>query len=162
MSLPSIASILNSNDTSRTSPLAQALATLFEPSEILYTKVVPNLSLGPSTTYTSLIDSATILILSLPLADQAHFVAGHPRIGEVSNLSALSAAEQAKHATPPEVLERLKELNEAYEKRYPGLVYITFVNGRTRADIVPEWKRLLQETRWKLAERIGGRSCKGL
>ncbi|KAH7335233.1 Oxo-4-hydroxy-4-carboxy-5-ureidoimidazoline decarboxylase, partial [Rhizoctonia solani] len=74
---------------------------------------------------------------------QAQFIAGHPRIGEVSNLSALSAAEQAKHATPPEVLERLKGLNEAYEKRYPGLVYITFVNGRTRAEIVPEMEEAI-------------------
>ncbi|KAH7335234.1 hypothetical protein B0J17DRAFT_730546 [Rhizoctonia solani] len=64
MSLPSISSIINSKDTSRTSSLAQALATLFEPSEILYSKVVPNLSLPPSTTYTSLIDSAVTLILS--------------------------------------------------------------------------------------------------
>jgi 2-oxo-4-hydroxy-4-carboxy--5-ureidoimidazoline (OHCU) decarboxylase len=121
--------------------LAQALAILFEPSEILYSKVVPKVSLSPPTTYESLIESAIILILSLPSEDQAQFIAGHPRIGEVSNLSALSAAEQARHATPPEILKRLKELNEAYEKRYPGLVYITFVNGRTRADIVPEMEK---------------------
>lgn len=50
----------------------------------------------------------------------------------------MSAAEQAKYATPPEVLQRLAILNEEYERRFTGLRYITFVAGRTRAQIVDE------------------------
>lgn len=29
-------------------------------------------------------------------------------------------------------------LNASYEKAFPGLRYTTFVNGRARADIIPE------------------------
>ncbi|PVG03112.1 hypothetical protein CPB86DRAFT_695443 [Serendipita vermifera] len=76
--------------------------------------------------------------------DKAAFIHGHPRIGEQSNLSALSAAEQAKYATPPEVLERLRVLNMEYERRFPGLRYITFVAGRTRAQIVQEMEELME------------------
>ncbi|KAF8606006.1 hypothetical protein BDV93DRAFT_521326 [Ceratobasidium sp. AG-I] len=144
MSLPPISDSLNS-DGSRTSPLAQSLALLFEPSEILFDQVVPYLAEYQSqvTSYNGLIDASTERILKLPLANQAAFIAGHPRIGEVSGLSALSAAEQASVATPPTVLARLEHLNALYERRYPGLVYITFVAGRTRAQIVPEMEHVL-------------------
>ncbi len=64
---------------------------------------------------------AVALIHAWPTAEKALFIHGHPRIGEQSNLSALSAAEQAKHATPPEVLERLQVLNAEYERRFTGL-----------------------------------------
>ena len=144
MSLPSISDIINS-DGSRTSPLAQGLAPLFEPSEILFNQVIPYLTEHQAkiTSYNNLIELSTEYILKLSLADQATFIAGHPRIGEVSGLSALSAAEQASVATPPAVLARLEHLNSLYERRYPGLVYITFVAGRTRAQIVPEMEQVL-------------------
>jgi 2-oxo-4-hydroxy-4-carboxy--5-ureidoimidazoline (OHCU) decarboxylase len=144
MSLPPLTDALNS-DGSRTSPLAQSLALLFEPSEILFTHVIPYLAQHRSeyNTYKDLIDASAARISQLPLYDQAQFIAGHPRIGEVSGLSALSTAEQAAVATPPAVLARLAHLNALYEKRYPGLVYITFVAGRTRAQIVPEMEGVL-------------------
>ncbi|KAB5589756.1 hypothetical protein CTheo_6791 [Ceratobasidium theobromae] len=144
MTLPPLADALNS-DGSRTSPLAQSLALLFEPSEILYTQVVPYLAqnLSQYNTYKGLIDASTTRISQLSLDDQAQFIGGHPRIGEVSGLSEMSAAEQAAAATPPAVLARLAHLNALYEKRYPGLVYITFVAGRTRAQIVPEMEGVL-------------------
>ncbi|KAG8748390.1 hypothetical protein FRC10_005937 [Ceratobasidium sp. 414] len=144
MSLPPLSDSLKS-DGSRDSPLAQSLATLFEPSEILFTRVVPYLinHLSEYKSYKDLIDASTTRISQLPLAEQAQFIGGHPRIGEVSGLSALSAAEQASKATPPTVLVRLAHLNALYEKRYPGLVYITFVAGRSRVQIVPEMEGVL-------------------
>ncbi|QRV74144.1 glucose-6-phosphate isomerase [Ceratobasidium sp. AG-Ba] len=144
MSLPPLSETLKS-DESRDSPLAQSLATLFEPSEILYNRVVPALvpNLSSYKSYKDLIDASTTQISQLPLADQTDFIGGHPRIGEVSGLSALSAAEQASKATPPAVLKRLKHLNLLYEKKYPGLVYITFVAGRSRAQIIPEMESVL-------------------
>ena len=69
---------------------------------------------------------------------QAHFIEGHPRVGEVKKLSHLSSKEQATIETPPEVLARLAHLNACYEYRYPGLRYITFVNGRSRTMIMEE------------------------
>jgi 2-oxo-4-hydroxy-4-carboxy--5-ureidoimidazoline (OHCU) decarboxylase len=77
------------------------------------------------------------------LNSQAKFISGHPRIGEVSNLSKLSEAEQTSKATSPDVLARLSHLNGLYEKKYPGLRYITFVNGRSRAEIIPEMEGVL-------------------
>lgn len=38
---------------------------------------------------------------------------------------------------------RLAHLNQLYCKVYPGLRYITFVNGRTRAQIIPEFESVL-------------------
>ncbi|KAG8754958.1 hypothetical protein FRC12_011044 [Ceratobasidium sp. 428] len=144
MSIPPLSDSLRS-DGSRDSPLAQSLATLFEPSEILFTQVIPYLTnhLSEYKSYKDLIDASTARISQLPLTEQARFIAGHPRIGEVSGLSALSAAEQASKATPPAVLARLAHLNALYERRYPGLVYITYVAGRSRAEIVPEMEKAL-------------------
>ena len=58
-------------------------------------------------------------------------------------MSALSAAEQASKQTPPEVLERLARLNALYEAKYEGLRYITFVNGRSRKEIMEEMEEKL-------------------
>jgi hypothetical protein len=80
------------------------------------------------------------------LDSQAHFIAGHPRIGESKNLSKLSASEQGAQGanpTPPDVLARLAHLNALYEAKFPKLRYITFVNGRSRAEIVQELEGML-------------------
>ena len=42
------------------------------------------------------------------------------------------------------LMRRLKHLNELYCTLYPGLRYITFVNGRPRSAILPEMERLLE------------------
>ena len=42
------------------------------------------------------------------------------------------------------MLGRLKTLNAAYERLYPGLIYITFVNGRSRAQIRDELEEKLR------------------
>ncbi|KAI0313093.1 Oxo-4-hydroxy-4-carboxy-5-ureidoimidazoline decarboxylase [Amylostereum chailletii] len=144
--LPSLSQLAASTDTSPRSPIAEALSTLFEPSPVLLSKLVPalvNLLQDPATrptpfTYLALIDLATTTIQAWPHDLQAAFVGGHPRIGEVNGLSALSAQEQLSRATPPEVLARLVALNAAYEKKYEGLRYITFVNGRSRRDVMEE------------------------
>lgn len=40
-------------------------------------------------------------------------------------------------ATDPSILARLKHLNLLYETRFTGLRFVVFVDGRTRAEIVP-------------------------
>jgi 2-oxo-4-hydroxy-4-carboxy--5-ureidoimidazoline (OHCU) decarboxylase len=124
--------------------LAEALSTLFEPSPVI-TSIAPLLAASPSPIagYPELIDLALVHIRSLPHTEQAKFIAGHPRIGETKNLSALSAKEQGLRATPPEVLRELERLNALYEARYPGLRYITFVNGRSRAEVAAEMADVL-------------------
>lgn len=148
ISLPPLADALASTPD-RDGPLAQTLATLFEPSPILYSDLVPAMiahiptSPTPITTYSSLIDVAQRVISQWPASRKAQYIAGHPRIGEVKNLSHLSAKEQAAIATPPEVLARLNHLNQCYEHRYEELRYITFVSGRSRAMIKDEMEGVL-------------------
>jgi 2-oxo-4-hydroxy-4-carboxy--5-ureidoimidazoline (OHCU) decarboxylase len=149
--LPLVSEIYASKDLSRDGPLARAFATLFEPSPALFEFLVPSVgaivanpgSRVPRRTYNALIDVAISELDGWPHGRQAGFLGGHPRIGEIKGLSALSASEQAAHATPPEVLARLLELNEEYERRYPGLRYITFVNGRSRKMIMVEMEEKL-------------------
>ncbi|KAI0028672.1 Oxo-4-hydroxy-4-carboxy-5-ureidoimidazoline decarboxylase [Vararia minispora EC-137] len=143
--LPCLSDIAATQDASPEGPLANALATLFEPSPSLYTNLVPALAhavRGPRT-YHALVDDATREILSWPPGQQVAFVGAHPRIGEVSGLSALSAQEQASRKTPTEVFIRLGELNVAYERKYEGLRYITFVNGRSQQEIMEEMEEKL-------------------
>ncbi|KZS94421.1 hypothetical protein SISNIDRAFT_484644 [Sistotremastrum niveocremeum HHB9708] len=126
--------------------LHKALIILLEPSPILG-PLASQLCRDPQTeiinSYSLLLDKAFELIDMLPVSEKASFISGHPRIGETKNLSALSSKEQASQATPIEVLHQLEQLNRLYEERYPGLRYITFVNGRSRAEIAAEMTQLL-------------------
>ncbi|EJD48262.1 hypothetical protein AURDEDRAFT_183589 [Auricularia subglabra TFB-10046 SS5] len=136
--LPPIAKLTSDADT-----LDEALSLLFEPSSVLHETLVPALSsTGPAIeSYDQLIDHALSTIRSWDPAQQALFIAAHPRIGAVTNLSAMSAAEQAAAATPQDVLERLQALNALYEQRFTGLRYITFVNGRSRAEVAQDMEK---------------------
>ena len=58
----------------------------------------------------------------------------HPPIG-ARGLAGRSAAEQGAD-DDPEVLTRLPELNEAYERRF-GFRFLVFVDRRPRSAIVP-------------------------
>ncbi|KAK0238885.1 OHCU decarboxylase-domain-containing protein [Armillaria nabsnona] len=127
--------------------LPDALTILFEHSPILISKLCPQLTgilptLPPLSSYSQLIDVSLNQLGTWDDEMKAQFISGHPRIGENKNLSKLSAKEQGATSTttttPPEVLARLAHLNACYEKKYPGLVYIIFVNGRTRAAIAEE------------------------
>jgi|SRR5229473_3479749 len=149
--LPPVSEIYASKDTSRDGPLARAFAALFEPSPALFEFLVPSVITIitdpkghiPQRTFNTLIDIGIKELDDWPHSRQASFLGGHPRIGEIKGLSALSASEQAAHATPPEILARLLELNEEYERRYPSLRYITFVNGRSRKMIMEEMEEKL-------------------
>ncbi|KAJ6624933.1 Oxo-4-hydroxy-4-carboxy-5-ureidoimidazoline decarboxylase [Mycena sp. CBHHK59/15] len=132
--------------------LAGVLSLLFEPSDILLSTLVPALAKTLAsdkrfTSYTDLIDAAIAEVASWDVSLRAQFIEGHPRIGETKDLSALSATEQGATSTvaptPPQVLTRLAHLNACYERRYAGLRYITFVNGRSRAAIALEMEDVL-------------------
>ena len=129
--------------------LAEALAVLFEPTPVLYSDLLPAVASriasapAPPRSYSDLVALALHVVSTWDASLKARFIAGHPRIGEVSGLSRLSAQEQAARATPPQVLARLAHLNACYEHRYPGLRYITFVNGRTRAAVKDEMEDAL-------------------
>jgi 2-oxo-4-hydroxy-4-carboxy--5-ureidoimidazoline (OHCU) decarboxylase len=75
--------------------------------------------------------------LSLPEADQVAALATHPRIGEPS---------EEQRGAEPEVLAELARLNEEYERRF-GFEFVVFVNGRTRAELVPVLRERLERPR---------------
>ncbi|KAJ9121693.1 hypothetical protein QFC22_002313 [Naganishia vaughanmartiniae] len=128
----------------------QAVSLLLEPSPILHSKLTPAIieritSNGTPESYACLVDICAEEIGGWSLEDKAAFLGGHPLIGEVKNLSALSAKEQGGKTvkTPEIVLKRLSHLNKLYSRIYPGLPYITFVAGRPRAAIVKEMEKAL-------------------
>lgn len=141
-----------------------ATSTLFEPSPPLTKHLVPALASAlPYKSYDSLISACDRITSTWPEDLRAQFIAAHPRIGEVSNLSALSAQEQASKRTPPEVLARLEvrspddkprhyvhcglfqELNGQYEHNFPGLRFITFVAGRSREQVATDLAAFLKD-----------------
>lgn len=80
----------------------------------------------------------------------------HPRLGEkrVETLSVHSRGEQASLGSadageggdgagsgPTEEAEELKRLNEEYEKTFPGMRYVVFVAGRSRAVIMEDMRK---------------------
>jgi len=70
----------------------------------------------------------------------------HPRIGARTGLSARSAAEQDRGATDADTLHTLEQLNAEYERRF-GFRFVVFVNGRSRAEIVPVLQARLRRPR---------------
>ena len=145
--LPSLEDVHKSTSDDGWSALKKVVSMLFEHSPVLDEHLVPELALSSSTLifYTDLIDHSATIIRSWPPTLQSSFISGHPRIGEQNpkQLSALSASEQARYFTPLWVIERLGWLNGVYEGRYQGLRYITFVNGRTRREIMEEMESVL-------------------
>ncbi|GAA5832898.1 hypothetical protein JCM11251_000522 [Rhodosporidiobolus azoricus] len=131
------------------------LSQLLEPSPPLSALLAPQLhqtiAALPSSEkpkdYHAFLQIAQEVVDKWDIEDQAAFLAAHPRIGETKGLSKSSEGEQApaagQGATPGIVLKRLENLNSLYESAFPGLRYITFVNGRTRAEIIPELEGLL-------------------
>lgn len=82
----------------------------------------------------------------------ADIISSHPRIGETKNLSIHSQNEQKnlqKSQDPPEIQRKLRELNDQYEKVYPQLKFIIFVNGRKRPEIIKVMEeRILSGNTW--------------
>ena len=83
------------------------------------------------------LDAAEEVALALPEADQVAALATHPRIGEPS---------EEQRGAEPEVLEELARLNDEYERRF-GFAFVVFVDGRTRAELLPVLRERLQRTR---------------
>ncbi|GAA5854189.1 hypothetical protein JCM3766R1_001475 [Sporobolomyces carnicolor] len=136
------------------STLVPVLELLLEPSTSLSALLAPQLQArladpdhAKPTSYRELLDVAAEIVARWDVLDQADFVASHPRIGEVNGLSKSSESEQGttsgQEPTSGHVLRRLTMLNAYYEEMFPNLRFITFVNGRSRAEIVPELEGIL-------------------
>jgi 2-oxo-4-hydroxy-4-carboxy--5-ureidoimidazoline (OHCU) decarboxylase len=81
--------------------------------------------------------AAEDVALALPEADRVAALATHPRIGEPS---------EEQRGAEPEVLAELARLNDEYERRF-GFEFVVFVDGRTRAELLPVLRERLERTR---------------
>ena len=107
---------------------AEELAPLFSG----WTRLVDELA-----TRTHPLEVADEIALALPEADQIDALSTHPRIGEPSS---------EQRGSEPEVLAELAALNDEYERRF-GFPFVVFVNGRTRAELLPVLRARLARTR---------------
>ncbi|KAK4227765.1 Oxo-4-hydroxy-4-carboxy-5-ureidoimidazoline decarboxylase [Podospora fimiseda] len=166
LTLPPIDSLQSLPDSSITA----ALDLLFEPSTDLHNLVLPSIKSTPFTSYDALITSVGEKLLELAAAatrpgveqQKLHGILGaHPRLGASKpkqgteeELSEQSKNEQKQlRGGDPEEAEKLRVLNEEYERKYPGLRYVVFVNGRGRGEIMEDMRRRIGEGNLKGEER---------
>ncbi|KAI5196764.1 hypothetical protein E4T42_02384 [Aureobasidium subglaciale] len=143
--LPSISSLPSLSAEQR----ADILDLLFEPSTPLHTLSVELLRNRTFASYNDLIATVGVQLTELSESSSASdtkwlesILGSHPRLGAKKVESAQSQAEQAQLNTGgEEEAARLRDLNEEYEKTYPGLRYVVFVNGRSRPVIMEDMKR---------------------
>ncbi|KAF7927337.1 uncharacterized protein EAE97_010012 [Botrytis byssoidea] len=144
-SIPPIAGIPSLSTAER----AGVLDALFEPCTALHTLSMDLLHTTTFESYNDLIASVGTQLVDLSESTLPSdrewldkILGSHPRLGEKKVESVQSKAEQAQLNTgPTEEAEKLKALNEEYEKTFPGLRYVVFVNGRSRPIIFEDMRR---------------------
>ncbi|RDL39534.1 Uncharacterized protein BP5553_03874 [Venustampulla echinocandica] len=138
--LPPVEGIPTLTTTERTA----VLDALFEPCTALHTLSLDFLHDKKFTSYNDLIASIGVQLSDLsesPSTSDSKWLdkilGAHPRLGEKKVESAQAKAEQAQLNTggEQEAVE-LRNLNDEYEKTFPGLRYVVFVNGRSRPVIM--------------------------
>ena len=94
----------------------------------------------------AVIESARSILGTMSDAERVAVLNAHPRIGATAGLSARSAAEQGAGTSDAETLRALGSLNAEYERTF-GFRFVVFVNGRSRAEIVPALQARLRRGR---------------
>ena len=101
--------------------------------------------------YEELIHKASELIKKMSHNDRLEVINAHPRIGlkPSANVSVLSYKEQGmdkdqtmEQEKVEQIFSKLTQLNDAYEKKH-GFKFVTFVNGRTKEQLIPEFEERL-------------------
>jgi len=93
----------------------------------------------------TVIARARAVLAAMTDAEKIGVLDAHPRIGATTGLSARSAAEQGD-TSDRETLRALELLNAEYERTF-GFRFVVFVNGRSRAEIVPVLQERLRHMR---------------
>ncbi|KAF2838196.1 hypothetical protein M501DRAFT_1058374 [Patellaria atrata CBS 101060] len=149
---------LPSLPASSTSIRASLLDALFEPCTQLHTLSLPLLSSTAFPSYPALIDGIRSQLQTLQTSSSTSdtewldkILAAHPRLGEKKVDSAQSRAEQAAmeaasggEGGKEEEARALRALNEEYERTFPGLRYVVFVNGRSRAVVMDDMRKRIE------------------
>ena len=95
----------------------------------------------------TLFERAETIALAMPEDEQIELIDAHPRLGAPpASVSVLSHREQGYDRETTEAVAELARLNEAYEFRF-GFRYCVFVDGRSRAALVPVLEAALRADR---------------
>jgi len=134
-SLPPLSTLSNASIETR----QRVLALLFEPSPSLYAMAEPILATTTFGTYGQLITAIGTELQCLKTSDNPQdlesltdILGSHPRLGEKKVESSLSRAEQAAmekasastSGSKEEEQAILKQLNQEYEDKFPGMKYV--------------------------------------
>ncbi|TVY57909.1 putative allantoinase 1 [Lachnellula cervina] len=143
---------------------AAVLDALFEPCTALHTLSLDLLHTETFESYNDLIASVGVQLTDLSESSSTSdtewldkILGAHPRLGEKKVESAQSQAEQAQLNTGgAEEATKLRSLNEEYERKFPGLKYVVFVNGRSRPVIMENMQERIArgDVRLERAEAI--------
>jgi 2-oxo-4-hydroxy-4-carboxy--5-ureidoimidazoline (OHCU) decarboxylase len=94
----------------------------------------------------TIIRKARQIISGLPEGELVSVLDAHPRIGEDARaLSEMSSREQGEDRDAATIAE-LARLNDDYERRF-GFRFVVFVNGRSKAQIIPVMRDRLTRPR---------------
>jgi 2-oxo-4-hydroxy-4-carboxy--5-ureidoimidazoline (OHCU) decarboxylase len=94
----------------------------------------------------SIVASARSVIARMTDDERVAVLDAHPRIGaDPASLSALSRSEQGG-GDDVATLRELATMNDEYERRF-GFRFVVFVDGRSKAEIVPVLRERLGRTR---------------
>lgn len=146
--LPPLSSFSSLTDSEK----VEVLDHLFEPCLTLAEVILARVN-GSFSSYREFIEACrTILMQFLTeedvpgnLAKINKIVSAHPRLGPSKDkLSSHSSSEQKSLAGSEEEARRLAELNDLYEKTFPGLRYVVFVNGRSREVIMANMRERIE------------------
>lgn len=124
---------------------AASVAPLFEGAP----RFVGRLAMArPFGTVRELFDGARRIAHVMPAGEQLELIDAHPRLGAPPGaVSALSFAEQGYDRGPvADLAATFDHLNAAYEDRF-GFRYCVFVNGRSRAALLPGFEAALAAER---------------
>ena len=91
------------------------------------------------------LSQADEVLASMSDDEKVEALDAHPAVGLRKDLSERSAAEQGVDADPA-VLSELAYLNQVYEEKF-GFRFVVFVDGRSRAELLPVLSERLERTR---------------
>ena len=118
-----------------------AVALLFEPAPRFAAWLA---AARPFRSDDELMAAAARIARSMSRVDQIELVNAHPRLGTRDRLSTASEREQGDEDDP--VDEELAKLNATYERRF-GFRYLVYVDGRSRAELLPRVPRRARPAR---------------
>jgi len=126
--------------------IKEVLDILFEPSPAFHTLLIPKIKQSTSlTSYSSLafLAKQSLQSLSPDSPILLSILSAHPRLGAKKIDSTQSQNEQKSLGSDSQRRE-LEELNEEYERRFPGLRYVVFVDGRGREVIMADMRERIE------------------